>query len=147
LAALQAAGVVTFTCPGVRDATLRAPAFTFNVESEYDQPINADVSAFARGLVNYNSSNSLTGIVGFTSPAYATVDLYLGLRHPDSQWEVSLFAKNLNNSQAIISNGSPATTGGTLGNTFQPNGSGYDTVMTILPRQYGVTVRYAIGSR
>jgi iron complex outermembrane receptor protein len=147
LAALQAAGVVTFTCPGVRDATLRAPAFTFNVESEYDQPINADVSAFARGLVNYNSSNSLTGIVGFTSAAYATVDLYLGLRHPDGQWEVSLFAKNLNNSQAIISNGSPATTAGTLGNTFQPNGSGYDTVMTILPRQYGVTARYAFGSR
>jgi iron complex outermembrane recepter protein len=148
LAALQAAKVIVFTCGGIHDTTLHtAPKWNFNISSEYDQPINGAVSGFVRGLMNYYTSNDLTGIAGFVQPSYATADLYLGLRHPDGQWEVALYGKNITNNRTVTSNDSPETTTGTLGNTFQPNGSGY-FLATILPeRELGVTLRYAFGSQ
>ena len=147
LAALQAANVITFTCPGLHDTTLHQPEWNFNIQSQYDQPINGNMNGFIRGLVSYYTSNALTGIPGFVQPSYATGDLYLGVHPTNGQWEVAAYAKNVTNNRTVTSTNIPATEAGTLGTTFQPNGSGYFDATILPPRELGLTVRYAFGSK
>ena len=149
LAALQAAGVITFICPGLHDSTAHIPRWNFNVQSEFDQPITSTVRGFVRGLLNYYPSNPYTSLAGYTAPSYTTLDLYIGVNHPNGSWEVALYGKNITNDRTItdIPN-SPVTSAElpTLSGFF-PAPSGYSQATLVPQREFGVTVRYAFGSR
>jgi iron complex outermembrane receptor protein len=149
LAALQAAGVVTFICPGLHDSTAHIPRWNFNVQSEYDQPISSTMQGFVRGLLNYYPSNPYTSLVGYTAPSYTTLDLYIGVNHPNRSWEVALYGKNITNDRTItdipfsqVSSAEVPTL-----SAFFPRNSGYAQATLVPQREFGITLRHSFGSR
>ena len=92
---------------------------------------------------NPNSGNFRTGGAFKSTPAYAVVDLFAGLTGNEGGWDLGVYAKNVFDKQAE------------LARVFTPNTifplfaapSGYDVVRTNPPREIGVTLRYAFGSR
>jgi iron complex outermembrane receptor protein len=149
LAALQAAGVVTFTCPGLHDSTAHIPKWNLNISSEYEQPITDMVSGFIRGLLNYYPSNSSTSLVGYTAPSYSTLDVYIGARQPNAKWEVSLYAKNITNDRTITDIPASVVTSAEIGTLagFFPTPSGYSQATIVPPREFGIRLRQAFGSQ
>jgi iron complex outermembrane receptor protein len=149
LAALQAANVVTFLCPGLHDSTAHIPRWNFNIQSEYDQPINSTLRGFVRGLANYYPSNQYTSLVGYTAPSYATLDLYIGLSHPHGQWEVALYGKNITNNRTITDIPFSVVTSSEVPSLSQffPTPSGYAQATLVPQREFGITLRYSFGSR
>ncbi len=66
--------------------------------------------------------------------------MFVGLRGPESKWEITAFARNLLNQKRI--------TNISLGNAVTPTesgiplDSGYRTVNVTNPREFGVTLNY-----
>jgi iron complex outermembrane receptor protein len=83
---------VTSVC--MTNGTLGAPNWFFSVNSEYDVPVSAHVTAFLRGLYSFTPTNRLTlQAVGQDPRNLANV--YLGARAPEGRWEAFLFVKNV----------------------------------------------------
>ena len=105
--------------------------FRFNLNFKGDNP-------------NYgnfvNAAGAYKGV-----PAYAILDLFAGIAGEKGAWDLGIFVKNVTNKQVEINRVHPqnniySTYGGaTLG--------GYDQVTVSLPREIGVSLRYAFGSR
>lgn len=93
--------------------------------------------------------------------AYALVNLYAGIRDPNGAWEVSFYAKNLFETEKALSRTTPLSTsyrqlgfGGMgpngpifTGPTAETYTSTYTGVTMTPPREFGINVRYAFGSR
>lgn len=77
-------------------------------------------------------------------PAYALVNLYAGIRAEDRGWEITAYARNLFNTFRVTDRSATlagvATTAGTVN-------SNYRVISTTDPREFGITARFAIGSR
>jgi iron complex outermembrane receptor protein len=145
------------TCPG--GAMSINPKFSATVHFDYATPITSQVTEFVRGLVQYHGA---TPVSPAFSPAdhahaYATADFYAGVRSPSSNWELTLFVKNLfdnhtrlptygGNIQAVTPGQSPAANYGP-NPSAGPFGSAYTYVGVVPPREFGVMLRYAFGSR
>ena len=102
-------------------------AFTGNVN--YEHPINDRLVGFAGAQVNYRSST--TAAIGsplfYGIPAYATLDLQVGVETSDDKWRFFLWGKNVTN-QFYLTN---------------VVSLGDDTVRyTGLPVTFGATVSY-----
>jgi iron complex outermembrane recepter protein len=124
-------------------STSTAPRWSVNLSSEYAQPLMGNIDGFIRGLAYYFSSDPFFS-TGYVVPAYAKLDLYLGVRSASSAWEVSLYGKNITDERAITSVGS----GQVIGlNPTQFGNTGYTSIAHVMQREYGVTARYAFGSR
>lgn len=143
--------VAGFTSAGVRVATCQvstgsssAPKWNLRVQSEYKAPLSDRVEGFVNGLLGYQPRNpnaSQTYVV----PGYALLDLFVGVRDPSRRWEVALFGKNITNTTKIL-NQDPGQ--------IQPPGrtplfgpTGYTNVTLTAPREFGINLRYAFGSR
>jgi iron complex outermembrane receptor protein len=127
-------------CPGA--ASSRQPLWNASLQTEYTHPVTDDVDGFIRGLVTYYPENKRIEPT-FTADKYALVNLYLGARSRDGAWEASLFARNIlnnNNTLDVNSASEPAILAG------QPPTNYFATVVTN-PREVGVSVRCAFGSR
>jgi iron complex outermembrane receptor protein len=152
-AALQAAvgpGQTISQCTGFNGRTLNGPKWSANLQSEAGFPLSPKADAFVRGLLSYtphshgdpnNTNDEVNG--------YALINLYTGVRDPDGAWELSVFAKNVLNTKRILSiGGAPISesirtlTGGSV--AF---GTDYYGISTLAPREFGVTLHMAIGSR
>jgi iron complex outermembrane receptor protein len=144
VAYFQAHNEQIFSCRS-STSTSTFPRWNFNIQSQYDQPINSNLNAFIRGLLYYYPSNPFSS-PPYVVPAYATLDLYLGLRNPGSQWEASLYGKNLTNDQTVTSLGFSDAVSGSLA-ALAGTSSGYYTTAHTPRREYGLTFRYAFGSR
>jgi iron complex outermembrane receptor protein len=131
-----------YTCKS-GTSTSTFPRWNFNVQSQYDQPIDPSLNAFIRGLLYYYPSNPFSS-PPYVVPAYATLDLYLGLRNPGSQWETSLYGKNITNDQTITSLSAAQITS-PVQNLF--GNTGYYETSHTPRREFGSTFRYAFGSR
>jgi iron complex outermembrane receptor protein len=154
LAQIKAAsgGEAVAVCP-ISDRVSNAPDWSLNLQSEYSQPIvSGKLDAFVRGLLSYfpNNPNDPTNPFDSVS-AYALFNLYWGLHSPDGAWELALFGKNITNTQRTLTRGGvPMATSaldlgaGATSATFRSN---YVAVSETLPREFGINVRYAFGTR
>jgi iron complex outermembrane receptor protein len=75
---------------------------------------------------------------------YTLANLYLGVRAHDGSWEVTAYGKNLFNTFRVTDRSSIAATVATnLGTKL----SNYRTISTTDPREFGISLRYAFGSK
>jgi iron complex outermembrane receptor protein len=128
-----------------------APEWSGSLQTEVRLPIGSSLDSFVRGQLSiYGSSeNDPTNTVDDYS-GYELLNLYVGLRDQDGAWEVSLYGKNVTETEEVLAR-SAATMGTPLNAGTQPTnyyGGGNTTglVMTI-PREFGVNLRYSFGSR
>jgi iron complex outermembrane receptor protein len=151
------------TCIVNYRAGIAAP-FVATVQSEYSLPLTSHVDGYVRGLLNYfgksqnDPANQLDDI-----KAYSLVNLYAGIRAPDGGWEIALYAKNIFDTERVLSRAAnPATVGyqqlfrppnilpppNNTAITFGQNGvSGYRVITMTPPREVGITARFSFGSR
>ncbi|WP_033925840.1 TonB-dependent receptor [Sphingomonas sp. 35-24ZXX] len=164
LAALRAAvGANNISACRVNQRSAFVPPFSATLQSEYTLPISDKVDGYIRGLFNYSGKSQ-----GDPANAFDQVDdfgllsLYAGIRAPDGQWEVSLFAKNLFDTVQTLTRTDPLFTsfqqlnfGGQFANG-QPvfTGTTPTTVTSTYtggtvtpPREFGLNFRFFFGSR
>ncbi|WP_159979563.1 MULTISPECIES: TonB-dependent receptor [unclassified Novosphingobium] len=125
--------------------------FSASLTSEYNFAVSNHVNAYLRGLLNFAGTsrvdpNNVYDDIG----SYGLVNLYAGIRDSKGAWEVSLFAKNLFDTTKTLSRSDPLFTSyrnaaaGFAATTYT---STYTAVTTTAPREFGINVRYAFGSR
>jgi iron complex outermembrane recepter protein len=148
-AANFAAGTQMNFCPSAPGQSLNQNApFQATINGGYTLPLGS-FDGYFRFNLNYqgknpNYGNFSTAGVFKAVPAYAILDLFAGVAGEKGVWDLGFFAKNVFNKQ--VENNRVAT----LNNIYSPYAaapSGYDVVRSSLPREIGVTLRYAFGSR
>lgn len=156
LAALQSA-VGTNNVSGCRvtqRSSFQAP-FSATVQSEFHQSISPKVDGFLRGLLSFNGHSQGDPAYRFDQVgAYGLLNLFTGIRDPQSQWELSFYAKNILDTTKVTRRGLPATTDyQRLAFTPAPVASAatatssYAQINTTAPREFGLNFRFAFGSR
>ena len=129
-----------------------SPVWSGTAHFDYNLPLEkafGGTEAFARGLLSWYGSTENDPNNAFDDiRSYARFNLYMGLRKPDGRWEVSLYGKNLFNGLNVTSRGTAQQ-----GTSFQ-SATGAQTVLspyvgigTTEPREFGITMRFALGSR
>ncbi|HUD29274.1 MAG TPA: TonB-dependent receptor [Novosphingobium sp.] len=125
--------------------------FSATLTSEYNFAVSDKVDAYVRGLMSF-SGNSQTDPNNIYDDlgSYGLFNFYTGIRDPKGAWEVSLFAKNLFDTTKTLSRSDPLFTSyrnaaaGFAATTYT---STYTAVTSTAPREFGINVRYAFGSR
>ncbi|WP_158241461.1 TonB-dependent receptor [Novosphingobium sp. TH158] len=133
----------------VNQSASRTAPFSGNVMAEYNYPMNDSMDLFARGLVNFNgdSKNDPQNLIDDVK-SYALANFYAGVRASDGSWEVTGYVKNLFNTFRVTSrDASAAVIRAAVGATPQTLVSNYRVISTTEPREFGITARFAIGSR
>ncbi|MFM9978802.1 MAG: TonB-dependent receptor domain-containing protein, partial [Sphingomonadaceae bacterium] len=148
-APVTAANPINF-CPSVAGQVLNQDSpFSATASGNYNIPITDSLEGYLRFNLSYKGNNpnygnfSTAGAFRAT-PAYAIVDLYAGLNGGHSAWTLGVYAKNVFDKQAELARITP------VNNVYSPYAiapGGYDQVRTTLPRELGVTLRYAFGSK
>jgi outer membrane receptor protein involved in Fe transport len=117
------------------------PKFQASFLGNYIVPLGA-FDGYLRTLVSYQDENPNYGASLEETDAYATVDVFVGLTGKDGGWDVGLYAKNVFDKQEQLSRQLEVNA------IYPPFGdNGYDIVNMTLPREVGMTVQYAFGSR
>ena len=145
--ALSATNVMNF-CVLPKGAVLNTiPKFTASVNGQYLIPMD-NFDGFVRFNLAHRGHNPNYGYVT-SGEAYDIFDLFAGVRASNGAWEVFAYAKNLFNEKTeltrtqLTNNLLPA--GGTVSTSF--GAPGYFLVTATTPREIGVQLRYAFGSR
>jgi iron complex outermembrane receptor protein len=145
---------VVSLCQG--GSSSRLPLWNATFQSEYVHPVMDNVDGFVRGLFSYYPKNENRMESDFTVDSYGLLNLYAGLRSQDGAWEVSVFAKNaLQNKTVLDKSPVAASLNGLIVDAplvgfapgSLPSTSGYYTTQITPPREIGVNVRYAWGTR
>lgn len=137
------------TCPIAKGTVLNTQApFQASFNGAYQQPLTDSMGAYFRFNVNVqghnpNFGNFRTGTTFKDTPSYAVADLFLGLNDSDGAWDLGVYAKNAFNKQTELNR---ILTANTIFPSFAAP-SGYDVVRYNAPREIGVSLRYAFGSR
>ena len=115
------------------------PDFSLTANSELRFPMG-DYTPFVRGLFTYRPGFH-SDRVNYDYRNRELLNLFVGLRGPDSKWEITAFARNLLNQKRItnISLGNAITPTQTPGATLD---SGYRLVNVMNPREFGATVNF-----
>lgn len=140
------------SCTVTQQSAYQVP-FSASAQAEYSHPISDKVSAFGRGQFSYFGSSQNDPTNAFDDvDAYGLLNVFAGVRDPEGAWEVNFFAKNVLNTTKVLSY-SPAVTSfqeltfgnpPTVGKSFT---SPYARISTTPPREFGLNVRFAFGSR
>jgi len=104
------------------------PRFNARLGFEYRFPVMDAGSAFVRANGQWTGSSHGSFVLSSSDhlrPGYFTADASTGVSL--DKWDVSLFVKNLNNTQTVIQ---------------QPSIQGVDTVYRLRPRTFGVNANY-----
>ena len=125
--------------------------FSATLTSEYSFAVSDHVNAYVRGLFNFFGSSRVDPVNIYDNlGSYGLVNVFTGIRDAKGAWEVSLFAKNLLDTTKTLTRTDPLFTSyrnilaGGAATTFT---STYNGVTTTAPREFGINVRYAFGSR
>ena len=145
---VSAANPINF-CPSPEGQILNQDApFNATINGSYTVPLGSLEGYFRFNLNikgnNPNFGNFPTAGVFKPAPSYALLDLFAGITGQENVWELGFYAKNVTNKRVELSRVAA------LNNIYGPYAvapSGYNTVRTSLPRELGVTLRYAFGSR
>lgn len=146
--AVSAANPINF-CQSTKGQVLNQDApFQAVANGSYDVPIGPVDGYFRFNLAfkgnNPNYGNFSQAGVFKPTPSYAILDLFVGITGQKGAWELGAYAKNVTNKRVELSRVTP------LNNVYSPYAAapaGYDQVNVSLPREIGVTFRYAFGSR
>jgi iron complex outermembrane receptor protein len=154
LAALPA-GENVAVCSGINRRSVTTPKFSANLQSEFGFDISNRMDGFLRASstifgATANDPNNTFDDVG----AYGLLNLFAGLRDPKGAWEITVFGKNILGENRLLNVGGGALTtgyrtqpdagGAVASNTFV---SEYRTVTVTTPREFGISARFALGSR
>ena len=145
---ISAANPINF-CPSPEGQVLNQDApFNAAVNGSYTVPLGSLEGYFRFNLSikgnNPNFGNFPNAGVFKPTPSYAILDLFAGITGQENVWELGFYAKNVTNKQVELSRTA------TLNNVYSPYAvapSGYNTVRASLPRELGVSLRFAFGSR
>lgn len=141
-----AAGVLVARCRS-SDSISRSPNWNLTVQSEYEAPVSSSIDGFLRGDLTYfpeNKNSSQSVVIG----DYGLLNLFAGIRSPDSAWEVSLFANNILNTQQVLSTNPVApVSSGNVASAFGAPASGYRQISYTPQREFGLQLRYSFGAR
>lgn len=141
----------TYTAPNqqvalctVNQSASRIAPFSATMNGEYNMPITDAFNGFVRGLVQFYGNSTNDAANPFDDvPAYALVNLYAGIRTEDNRLEVTGYVKNLFNTFRVTSrDAAPQSV-----RTSATVNSNYRLVTVTEPREFGITARYAFGSR
>jgi iron complex outermembrane receptor protein len=152
------AGQHVAQCTGINQTASFTPRFSANVQSEYGFALGSKADAFVRGLATIYGNNDADPSTNFDdTSAYALLNLYAGIRDPDGAWELTLFGKNILNTNKVLPSGNTASgnppTGTLLSNSLRVGAgtstyiSNYYEIGMTPPREFGVNLRIALGSR
>ena len=147
-ATIQASGKSIAGCTVDQRSSI-APQWSGSVQSEYRLPITATLSSYARAQVSVfgNSKNDPTNNHD-DYDAYALANLYLGIRDPNSTWEVAVYGKNITNTERVLARSLTPMTSVTANNVSNYYGGNATEGERMTPqREFGVSVRYAFGSK
>lgn len=146
MAATDGAGVAFCTINS--RAGLSAP-FSATVQSEYSHPLSDRMDGYLRGLLVYNSNSQNDPLNAVDDiKAYATVNLFAGLRDPEGVWDISAYVKNLFDTERVLTRNVAAyNTPYLLGRTPTNAATAYRGISMTPPRELGVTARFSFGSR
>jgi iron complex outermembrane receptor protein len=137
------------TCPITKGTVLNTQAplqATFN--GGYELPLSDAIGGYFRFNVNVqgknpNFGNFRTGNVFKSTPAFAIADFFVGVNDRKGAWDLGIYAKNVFDKQVEFNR---IATANTVFPSFAAP-SGYDVVRYNAPREVGVQLRYAFGSR
>ena len=117
-----------------------SPKFTATLNGEVRFPIDGNVTPFVRGNANFRPAFDST-ISNYHYPVDLKIDMMVGIRSNDTNWELTAFVKNLLNQdrvrQVSISTARTQATNGTFID------SGYRTGSINAPREFGLSARYS----
>jgi iron complex outermembrane receptor protein len=131
-------------CPSDSGAGLNASSpFQASMTGNYVLPLGS-FDGYFRFIVSHQGRNPNFGISDVAAKAHTLVDLFAGLSGNDAGWEVGAYAKNVFNKQVLLSSQTLNPDGG-VAEFFGP--TGLSRVRQTQPREIGVTLRYAFGSR
>lgn len=120
------------------------PNWNLRAQTEYRMPLSDSTEAFARGLLAYQPRNT-NASQSYAVPGYALVDLFVGVRSPDGQWEVTAYGKNIANTRTMISRGTSQIVG-PLDAQALFGSTGYTTYSLAPRREFGLSLRKSFGS-
>lgn len=114
------------------------PDFSLNANTEVRFPMD-NVTPYVSAMLSFRPG-FFSERRQFKYQDQQIVNLFMGVRGKDDNWSITAFAKNLFNQRRITN-----ISGGifTLGATIQGTGafnSGYRTINTTLPREFGLTL-------
>ncbi len=125
----------------------RTPDWNFTLQSDYRHPLTKNLDAVIRGNYVYYPDND-QAIEGRKVDSYDLLNLYAGIAADDGAWEITLFVKNATDSFEVVSGSTIEVNTGARANEFFPApASGYQSVGVLPEREFGVNLRYAMGSR
>ncbi len=108
------------------------------------------MDGFLRVLATIYPENKNRAEPNFVVPNYTTLNLYAGVRSHDGAWEASVFARNvLNTAVATDISGAMTNLNNSLNQSFASinHATGYFQAITTPPREVGINIHYAWGSR
>ena len=153
LATLQTAVGPGQTISGCRvtQPASASPQWSGTLQSEYRLPITSELNSFVRGQmsINGNSKNDPSNAVD-DYKSYQLLNLFLGLRDTDGAWEITVYGKNVTNTERVLSRSATTLTtrlnAGNVATNYYGGDATSGLVMTA-PREFGLQLRYAFGSR
>lgn len=139
-------------CPSVRGQVLNPTSpFQASFRGDYEFPVMTSIQGYARFIANLQGKNPAFGVSdsAFSAKSYATIDLYGGVRGEAGNWELGVYAKNaFNRREQLSQRGILNTVYSGYDFPGMPTvGTGYNLTSANQPREVGVTLRYAFGSR
>ena len=156
LAQLQAAvgADLVGSCTVSQRSAAQAP-FSSTLQADYTVPVSGKVEGYVRGMVAYyGKSQGDPGNSYDDVDAYGLVNLFGGLRAASGAWELSLYAKNVFDTTKVLTRTDPLSSSYQVLQppTFRTTAattvtSSYTDITTTQPREFGVSLRVAIGSR
>ncbi|MFQ3322709.1 MAG: iron complex outermembrane receptor protein [Pseudomonadales bacterium] len=129
------------TCDIGGDRIAGQPKLSFSLNSEYYIPLDS-VEWYVRGLYKYTgdiiNSSAISGLTNAREKfdSYDTINLFTGIRAENGQWDVSLWAKNLLDKEALLTE-IPSDT-----YDIAASGGSYVSPTLIPERTIGLTARY-----
>lgn len=142
------------SCRVSQRSASQAP-FSSTLQADYTAPVTGKVDGYVRGMVSYYSkSQGDPGNAYDDVDAYGLLNLFAGVRDSGGAWEVSLYAKNLLDTTKVLTRTTPLSSTYQVLQppTFQTAAattvtSTYTDITTTQPREFGVSLRIALGSR
>ncbi len=118
------------------------PEWSFSLNSEYFFPLSGSTEVYVRGLFKYTDdrinteASAGTYNVAEEFESYQILDAFVGWRASDQRWDLSVWAKNLTDEDAVIFQQGPDQY------DIAVSGGSYTQTNTIPERIFGMTARY-----
>ena len=147
--AISAANPINFCTSPTGQVLIQDPPFSATLNGSYTLPLASALDGYFRFNLAFKGDtpafgNFPTAGVFKSVPSYAILDLFVGVTGQKGVWDLGFFAKNVFDKQVELSRITP------VNNVYGPYAvapGGYDQVTMSLPREIGVTLRYAFGAR